>query len=53
MKETNWTAKLILEELTSKLNNMTAQEANSVLDGWLTSLLECKGEEEIFETRVL
>ena len=44
VKETNWTARLILEELTSKLDNMTAQEANATLNGWLTSLLESKNE---------
>ena len=53
VKETNWTARLILEELTSKLDNMTAQKANVILDGWLTSLLESKNEEEKFETRLL
>ena len=32
---------------------MKAQEANAILDGWLTSLLESKNEEEIFETRLM
>ena len=53
VKETNWTARLILEELTSKLDNMTALEANAIFDEWLTSLLKSKNEEETFETRIL
>ena len=32
---------------------MKAQEANAILDGWLTSLLESKNEEEKFETRLM
>ena len=53
VKETNWTARLILEELISKLDNMTAEEANFAFDRWLTSLLESTSEEETFETRIL